>query len=125
MSTALSTSSYSASYHKIDNVLYEIRDNKGIPTNKYYEPWKEEILKHLKISDFIVEKSNLYVLTGAGFEVIKNISFKVYNQKIKSGIKEADKDFQKPNKKGVVKFWFLLLIFAQIFFVMTLSLYWF
>jgi hypothetical protein len=123
MSTALSTSSFSASYHKLDNILYEIRDSKGIPKNKFYEPWKEEILKDLKIFDFIVQKNNLYVLTEAGHEVIKNVSFKVYNQKNESGIKGAEEYFQKPTKKGVVKFWFLLLVFAQVFIFMTLSLY--
>jgi hypothetical protein len=32
----------------MDNILYEIRDSKGIPKNKCYEPWKEEILNDLK-----------------------------------------------------------------------------
>ena len=38
--TAPSTSLFSASYQKIDNILSEIRDIKGIPKNKYYEPGK-------------------------------------------------------------------------------------
>jgi hypothetical protein len=117
MSTALSSSD---SYNKIDNVLYEIRNNKGIPKNKYYEPWKEEILNNLKISNFIVQKSNLYVLTEAGREVIKNVSFKEYTQRIKSGIKEAEVNLQKPTKKGSLKTWFLLLIFAQVFLVLVI-----
>jgi hypothetical protein len=108
----------------MDNVLYEISDNKGIPKNKYYEPWKEEILNKLKISDFIVQKSNLYVLTEAGRDVINNVSFKVYTQRIKSGIKEVEEDLQEPIKKGKLKTWFLLLVFAQLFIVTTLSLYW-
>jgi hypothetical protein len=125
MPTALPTSLSSTSYHKMDNILYEIRDNKGIPKNKFYEPWKKEILKELKNFGFIIQKSDLYVITEAGLDVIKNVSFKVYNHKNKSGIKEAEEDLQKPTKKGGVKFWFLLLVFAQLFIVTTLSLFWF
>ncbi|MBK5193936.1 MAG: hypothetical protein JJE07_12155 [Flavobacteriaceae bacterium] len=123
MSTALSTSSFSDTCHKMDNILYEIRDSKGIPNDKYYEPWKEEILKDLKISGFIVQNSDLYVLTKAGREVIKNVSFKVYNQKIKSGTKETEQDLQKSTQKRVLKFWFLLLVFAQLFIFMCVLLY--
>jgi len=123
MSTALSTSSYSDSYHKMDNILYEIWDRKGISKNKYYDPWKEEILNNLKISDFIEQKNDLWVLTEAGREVIKNVSFKVYNQKINSGTKETEQDLQKSTQKRVLKFWFLLLVFAQLFIFMTLLLY--
>jgi len=126
MSTALSSSSFSASYHKMDNILYEIRDSKGIPKNKFYEPWKEEILNYLKISDFIEQNKDLWVLTKAGREVIKNVSFKVYNQKIKSGNNRREiKGLQKKSKKGVLKFWFVLLVFAQLFIVFSLSLRWF
>ncbi len=82
MPTALLTSSFSDVYHKMDNILYEIRDSKGIPNNKYYEPWKQEILNDLKIFGFIIQNTYLYVLTETGREVIKNVSFKVYNQKI-------------------------------------------
>jgi len=124
MSTALSTSSFSASYHKMDNILYEIRDNKGILKNKYYEPWKQEILNNLKIFDFIKQKNDLWVLTKAGREVIKNVSFKVYNQKFKSGTKKTEvKGLREKSKKGILKFWFLLLVFAQLFIFMTLLLY--
>jgi hypothetical protein len=125
MSTALSTSSFSASYHKMDNILYEIRDSKGIPKNKYYEPWKEEILNNLKISNFIDQHNDLWVLTKTGRDVIKNVSFKVYNQKIRGSNNEAGEELQKQTKKGVVKFWFLLLVVAQIFIVMSLSMSWF
>jgi len=124
MSTALSTSSFSDSYHKMDNILYEIWDRKGISKNKYYEPWKEEILNDLTISGFIVQNSDKYILTEAGREVIKNVSFKVYNQKPKfEAIKAEEKVLQGKSKKAVVKFWFLLLVFAQLFILMTLSLY--
>ena len=124
MSTALSTSSFSDSYHKMDNILYEIRNSKGIPNNKYYEPWKEEILNDLKFSGFIVQKSDMYILTEAGREVIKNVSFKVYNQQIKSGTKRTKaKNLLKSSKKEIVKFWFLLLVFAQLFVFMILLLY--
>jgi len=124
MSTALSTSSLSDTYHKMDNILYEIRDSKGIPNNKYYEPWKEEILNDLTIYGFIVQNSDLYVLTKAGREVIKNVSFKVYNQKIKSGSKRTKaKDLLKESKKAAVKFWFVLLVIAQLFIFMFLLLY--
>jgi len=126
MSISLLTSSFSDSYHKMDNILYEIRDNKGIPKNKYYEPWKEKILNDLKISDFIQQNNDLWVLTKAGREVIKNVSFKVYNQNVKSCTKKTEaKDLRGKSKKGVVKFWFLLLVFAQLSIVMCLSLFWF
>ncbi len=124
MSTAISTSSFSATYHKMDNILYEIRDSKGIPKNKYYEPWKEEVLNDLKASGFIVQNSNQYILTEAGREVIKNVSFKEYNQKMKSESKRTKaKDLLKNSKTGIVKFWFLLLVFAQLSIVMCLFLY--
>ena len=124
MSTALSTSSFSNAYHKMDNILYEIRDTKGIPKNKYYEPWKEEVLNDLTISGFIVQNSDQYILTEAGREVIKNVSFKVYHQKIKSGSKRTKaKDLLKNGKKEIVKFWFVLLVLAQLFILMILLLY--
>jgi len=124
MSTARSTSPFSASYHKMDNILYEIRDSKGIPKNKCYEPWKEEILNDLKISDFIEQNDDLWVLTNAGREVIKNVSFKVYNQKIKSRTNKTEANgLRGKSKKEILKFWFLLLVFAQLFIFMTLTLY--
>jgi len=124
MSTALSNSLFSASCHKMDNILYEIRDSKGIPKNKYYEPWKEEILNDLKISDFIEQNNDLWVLTNAGRDVIKNVSFKVYNQKIKSRTNKTEvKGLQEKSKKEILKFWFLLLVFVQLFIFMTLYLY--
>jgi hypothetical protein len=124
MSTALSTSLFSASYHKMDNILYEIRDSKGIPKNRYYEPWKEEILNNLKISDFIEQNNDLWVLTNAGRDVIKNVSFKVYNQKIKSRTNKTKVNgLHEKSKKEILKFWFLLLVFVQLFIFMTLTLY--
>ena len=123
MSTVVSTYSFSDSYHKLDNVLYEIKDGKGIPKNINYEPWKVKILNDLTISGFIVQKGDLHVLTEAGREVIKNVSFRVYNQKIKSGIKIEEEDIQKLTKKVVVKSWFLLLLFGPIFILMILKFY--
>jgi len=125
MSTTLSTSSFSDTYHKMDNILYEIRDSKGIPKTKYYEPWKEEILNDLKISDFIEQNNDLWVLSKTGREVIRNVSFKMYNKKIKSGINKTEaKGLQEKSKKESLKFWFLLLVFAQLFiFIVSLSLY--
>ena len=124
MSTTLSTSSFSASYHKMDNILYGIRDSKGIPKNKFYEPWKEQILKDLKISNFIEQNNDLWVLTKTGLEVIQNVSFKVYNQKIKSGTNKTEAiGLREKSKKGILKFWFLLLVFAQLFIFISLILY--
>jgi len=124
MSIALSNSLFSASYHKMDNILYEIRDSKGIPKNKYYEPWKEEILHNLKISNFIEQNNDLWVLTNAGRDVIKNVSFKVYNQKIKSRTNKTElKGLKGKSKKEILKFWFLLLVSVQLFIFMTLTLY--
>jgi len=124
MSTTLSTSSFSASYHKMDNILYEIRDSKGIPKNKYYEPWKEEILNDLKIFDFIEQNNDLWVLTEAGREVIKNVSFKVYNQKIKSRPHKSEAiSLREKSKKESLKFWFWLMTFVQLFILISLILY--
>jgi len=108
----------------MDNILYEIRDSKGIPKNKFYEPWKEEILNNLKIFNFIEQNNDLWVLTNAGRDVIKNVSFKVYNQKIKSRTNKTEvKGLQEKRKKEILKFWFLLLVFVQLFIFMTLTLY--
>ena len=108
----------------MDNILYEIRDRKGIPKEKLYEPWKRDLLSDLNFSGFIEQKGSLYVLTEAGREVIKNVSFKVYNQKIKSGSKGTKaKDLLKNGKKEIIKFWFVLLVFAQLFVFMILALY--
>jgi len=108
----------------MDNILYEIRDRKGIPKEKLYEPWKRDLLSDLNFSGFIEQKDSLYVLTEAGREVIKDVSFKVYNQKIESGSKRTKaKDILKNGKKEIVKFWFVLLVFAQLFVFMILALY--
>ena len=124
MSTTLSTSSFSDTYHKMDNILYEIRDSKGIPKNKYYEPWKEEILNDLKIFDFIEQNNDLWVLTEAGREVIKNVSFKVYNQKIKSRPHKSEAiSLREKSKKESLKFWFWLMTFVQLFILISLILY--
>lgn len=124
MSTTMLTSSFSESYQKMDNVLYEIRDEKGILKNQFYEPWKEEILNDLKILDFIEENNDLWVLTETGREVIKNVSFKVYNQKIKSKPNKSEAiSLQEKSKKESMKFWFWLMTFVQLFILISLILY--
>lgn len=124
MSTTMLTSSFSESYQKMDNVLYEIRDKKGILKNQFYEPWKEEILNDLKILDFIEENNDLWVLTETGREVIKNVSFKVYNQKIKSKPNKSEAiSLQEKSKKESMKFWFWLMTFVQLFILISLILY--
>lgn len=76
-------SSILSSYYKMDNVLYEIRDEKGISINAKYDAWKEEVLRDLLQAGFINIQNELYTISEEGREVIQQDSFLYYNKRIK------------------------------------------
>ncbi len=67
----------------MDNVLYEIHDNRGISKNQYFEPWKTEVLSSLVSAEFITVNDEKYVLTREGCEVINCDSLVYYNQGVR------------------------------------------
>ncbi len=83
MHAALSTSALQSYLNKMDNVLYEIKDHKGILKNNNYDAWKVEVIADLASSGFIEQKGDLYVITAEGREVIRHDSFLYYNRRIK------------------------------------------
>tara|TARA_R100000935_G_scaffold3372_4_gene8744 strand:- start:1337 stop:1711 length:375 start_codon:yes stop_codon:yes gene_type:complete len=83
MSAAANKSSILSTYYKMDNVLYEIRDEKGITINKQYDAWKVEVLSDLLQAGFIKLQKDLYIITEEGREVIQHDSFLYYNKRIK------------------------------------------
>jgi hypothetical protein len=99
-------SSLVSSYYKMDNVLYEIRDQKGLLKNSKYEAWKEEVLKDLLQAGFIKVEGDLYTITEEGREVINHDSFLYYNRRI-----NLEKQFSEgeDHEGGLFKnFWLLL-----------------
>ncbi len=79
MSLNLSTPANLSKVYKMDNVLYEVRDRNGLLQDQHYEQWKAEILGDLKKSGFIEAREDLYVLTEAGKEVIRQDSLLNYD----------------------------------------------
>lgn len=112
-----------SSYHRMDNVLYEIMDCKGILKDTYYDPWKINLLVDLNNSGYIEQKDTLYVLTERGREVIKHVSFRSYKQRIEPGKGKTDDNNQENKKKGSIKFWFMLLVLVQLSLMLTWTLY--
>ncbi len=82
MQATLSTSSMSSYLYKMDHVLYEIKDLKGILKNNNYDAWKQEVIEDLAGSGYISLNGDKYVITQEGREVIKHDSFLNYNRKI-------------------------------------------
>ncbi|CAM4247506.1 hypothetical protein [Gillisia limnaea] len=70
-----------SSLYKMDNVLYEIHDNKGISVNNEHDPWKQEALVNLISTKFIFETEGNYFLTEEGHEVIRCDSLTYYRKK--------------------------------------------
>lgn len=116
-------SSILSSYYKMDNVLYEIRDAKGISKNVQYETWKEEVLRDLLQAGFIKIQKDLYIISEEGREVIQQDSLLYYNKRLKvnkttkvdANIEEKTKLFSKVgilliggNVIGVVLIWLLM-----------------
>lgn len=103
-------SSILTSYYKMDNVLYEIRDQKGLLINNRYEAWKEEVLRDLLQAGFIMLEKDLYIITAEGREVIAQNSFLNYNKRLK--IKKAVFNIAniKEETTGLISnFWMLLI----------------
>lgn len=78
--------------YKMDNVLYEIYDNRGISKTQDFEPWKTEVLSSLEAAEFITVRDEKYVLTREGCEVINCDSLVYYTQGIKVDQQEADSE---------------------------------
>ena len=90
MQGTLSPRSVRSYLYKMDNVLYEIKDQKGILKSAKYDSWKREVINDLASSGYIKEKGNKYVISREGREVIKQDSFLYYNRKVKS--KDGDNE---------------------------------
>ena len=101
-------SSILSSYYKMDNVLYEIRDQKGILVNNSYDTWKQEVLRDLLQAGFIKLENDLYTITEEGREVIAQDSFLYYNKKLK--INKAPFSAKVNEETGLdSNFWMLLI----------------
>ena len=81
MQASISPSALSSYMYKMDNVLYEVKDKRGILKNNNYDAWKQEVIDDLAGSGFIKLNRNKYVITREGREVIKQDSFLNYNRK--------------------------------------------
>ena len=109
MTAVACKSSILTSYNKMDNVLYEIRDEKGISKNKRYEAWKEEVLRDLLQAGFIKVQKDFYTISEEGREVIQQDSFLYYNKRAKTN-KSASVDENIEEKSGLISnFWILLI----------------
>ncbi|WP_026837424.1 hypothetical protein [Gillisia sp. JM1] len=106
-------SSILSSYNKMDNVLYEIRDEKGISKNKRYEAWKEEVLTDLLQAGFIKVHKDLYTISEEGREVIQQDSFLYYNRRAKIN-NSASVDENLEEKPGLISHFWILLISGSI-----------
>src|SRR5690606_17677091 len=82
MQTVVSPRSINSYLYKMDNVLYEVKDQNGILKNDNYDSWKMEVIQDLEISGYIKPAGDKYVITPEGREVIKHDSFLYYNKKI-------------------------------------------
>ena len=102
-------SSILTSYYKMDNVLYEIRDAKGISKNVVYEAWKEEVLRNLLQAGFINVEKDLYTISEEGRDVIQQDSLLYYNKRLKTN-KKADLDTNKVANGLFTNIWILLII---------------
>lgn len=121
MTALANKTSILSSFYKMDNVLYEIRDQKGIPINIRYDAWKEEVLKDLLQAGFISIKKDLYTITAEGREVIAQDSLLYYNKRVKIK-KETVKATSKEEKSGLFSnFWLLLIVGSLI----SIALLWF
>tara|TARA_R100000935_G_scaffold56162_1_gene87203 strand:- start:1351 stop:1725 length:375 start_codon:yes stop_codon:yes gene_type:complete len=110
MSAVAYKSSILTSYYKMDNVLYEIRNEKGISINKEYDAWKAEVLSDLLQSGFIKVDKDLYTITEEGREVIQQDSFLYYNKRVQANkTVKADSDSIKA-PKPVTSLWILSII---------------
>lgn len=120
MTAVASNTTILSSFYKMDNVLYEIRDKKGILKNGLYEPWKAEVIADLEFSGFIKQEGDKYVLTEEGREVINYDSFLYYNKRIK--LYKPEKDVSLPvqqHKHVFLGVYFLVFAFFIIATILT------
>ena len=109
MSAVAYKTSILTSYYKMDNVLYEIRDAKGISKNVVYEAWKEEVLRDLLQAGFINIESDFYTISEEGREVIQQDSLLYYNKSLKTD-KKFDLDTYKKATGFFANIWMLSII---------------
>jgi len=109
MSAVAYKTSILTSYYKMDNVLYEIRDAKGISKNVVYEAWKEEVLRDLLQAGFINIESDFYTISEEGREVIQQDSLLYYNKRLITN-KKFDLDTYKKATGFFANIWMLLII---------------
>lgn len=102
-------SSILTSYYKMDNVLYEIRDAKGISKNVVYEAWKEEVLRDLLQAGFINIENDLYTISEEGREVIQQDSILYYNRRLKLN-KKTDLNTNKEETGLFTNIWMVLIV---------------
>mgnify|MGYP006896874966 CR=1 FL=1 len=114
-------SSILSSFHKMDIVLYEIRDQKGLLKNNGYDAWKEEVLKDLLHAGFIKLEKDLYTMTAEGREVIAQDSFLYYNKRLKTN-KEALDDEVIEEETGLSRNFWMLLVAGSL---LGIALLWF
>ncbi|MFN4764630.1 hypothetical protein ACKGJN_15985 [Gillisia sp. Q332] len=110
-----------SSFHKMDNVLYEIRDQKGILINTGYDAWKQDVLRDLLQAGFIKLEKDLYTITAEGREVIAQDSILYYNKRVK--IKKVTINAaNKEEETGLFSNFWMLLIAGS---VISIALLWF
>lgn len=121
MSAIRVNSSLDSTYYKMEYVLYEIRNSKGIPSNYVYESWKADVLQELESAGFITKKDLLYVLTEEGSEVLNYDSFHCYQNKIRPlKLKASDHLFTEKGPKSS-KFGIFALCTGLILLVLILA----
>lgn len=122
MTALVSNSTILSSFYKMDNVLYEIRDKKGILRNGQYESWKAEVIADLESSGFIKAEGDKYIITEEGREVINQDSFLYYNKRIK--FKKVEKPVE-PVVEETPKHFFLGIYFITFaLFILATLLSW-
>src|SRR5690606_40147547 len=84
MQAAVSSRSINSYLYKMDNVLYEVKDQNGILKNDNYDSWKQGVIDDLAISGYIKPEGDKFVITPEGREVIKQDSFLYNNKNIQS-----------------------------------------
>ncbi|UJH89845.1 hypothetical protein LZ575_12630 [Antarcticibacterium sp. 1MA-6-2] len=112
MTTDACNTSKLSSWYKLDHVLYEIRDQRGILKNYTYESWKAEVIIELESLGFIKPDGDKYVITEEGREVIHQDSFLRYNCKLKNKTEDAILDLIEGRSS---KFWSYLLGLSLLF----------
>lgn len=78
--------------NKMDNVLYEIHDSRGISKYQTFEPWKTEVLTSLEAAEFITVGDGKYMLTPEGREVINCDSLVYYKKGLRADKREEEQE---------------------------------